>query len=51
VRPGQRVARGQCIARSGNSGYSSGPHLHYEVWRNGKVMNPSDFILNDQETY
>ena len=34
VRPGQRIARGEFIAASGNTGFSSGPHLHFAVMRN-----------------
>ncbi len=48
VKRGQRVSRGDEVAKMGNTGRSTGPHLHYEVWRNGKVLNPARFILNDQ---
>jgi murein DD-endopeptidase MepM/ murein hydrolase activator NlpD len=41
VRPGQRVRKGQMIAASGNSGLSTGPHLHYELYRNGVAINPA----------
>ena len=47
VKRGQLVSRGEVIAKMGSTGYSTGPHLHYEVWRNGKVFNPRDFILNE----
>ena len=47
VREGQKVSRGDLIAKSGNSGLSSGPHLHYEILHNGVKKNPTEFFFDD----
>ncbi len=44
VRVGQRVTRGEAIAMSGSTGISTGPHVHYEVWKNGRPADPAGFL-------
>ena len=47
VKKGQKVSRGEKIALVGNTGKSTAPHLHYEVIKNDKAINPVDFFFND----
>lgn len=49
VKEGEEVKRGQKIGSIGNSGLSTGPHLHYEVRKSGKKINPINFFHNDLE--
>jgi murein DD-endopeptidase MepM/ murein hydrolase activator NlpD len=44
VRVGQRIARGEVIAQSGSTGVSTGPHVHYEIWKNGRPTDPAGFL-------
>lgn len=47
VKQGQKVNRGDVIAFVGNTGLSTSPHLHYEVFRNGEKVNPINYFFND----
>jgi len=40
VKTGDRVSRGDVVGLIGATGRASGPHLHYEVWANGRPLNP-----------
>jgi murein DD-endopeptidase MepM/ murein hydrolase activator NlpD len=43
VKVGSWVVRGQVIAYSGSTGQSTGPHIHYEIHHNGKLLNPANY--------
>lgn len=47
VKKGQKINRGDVLGYVGNTGTSTGPHLHYEVVKNGSKINPINFFYND----
>jgi len=47
VKQGQKVTRGDVIGNVGSTGMSTAPHLHYEVHKNGRPVNPINYFFND----
>ena len=44
VKKGERIKQGQVVAKSGNTGLSTGPHLHYSIRKDGKLVDPQTFL-------
>jgi murein DD-endopeptidase MepM/ murein hydrolase activator NlpD len=51
VKEGQKISRGSIIAKTGDSGLSTGPHLHYEVEHNGVKENPAGFFFDNLDLF
>ncbi len=51
VQPGQKLRRGDVIGFVGNTGRSTAPHLHYEVWVNDQAQNPIQYILDEYRSF
>lgn len=47
VQVGDEVKQGQAVAESGNTGLSTGPHLHYSLWDGAVLLDPLDFVTLD----
>ena len=47
TKAGQVIERGELIGYVGNTGKSTAPHLHYEVWKDNKKVNPINYYFND----
>jgi murein DD-endopeptidase MepM/ murein hydrolase activator NlpD len=50
VRSGDRVHRGEVIGYMGQTGRANGPHVHYEVWLNGRMLNPLRLLTTQRPT-
>lgn len=46
VKQGQKVKRGQTVGLVGSTGYATGPHLHYEIWKNNRALNPKKYLTD-----
>ncbi len=44
VKAGQKVKAGDIVAYAGSTGKSTGPHVHYEVWKDGKNVKPQEYL-------
>ncbi|WP_462279667.1 peptidoglycan DD-metalloendopeptidase family protein [Salinivirga cyanobacteriivorans] len=51
VKKGDTISRGQLVGYVGNTGSSTGPHLHYEIRKNNQTQNPLYFYMDDLEPY
>ena len=50
VKPGDLVRAGEQVAKAGSTGRSTGAHVHFEVWKDGRVMNPRKFLGDNSNT-
>ena len=44
VKEDEKIKQGQVVARSGNTGLSTGPHLHYSLWKDDELLDPMEFL-------
>ena len=44
VKEGDRVSKGQLVGKAGNTGTSTGVHLHFEILKDGKAVNPQSYV-------
>ncbi|MCC6550617.1 MAG: M23 family metallopeptidase [Ignavibacteriaceae bacterium] len=51
IKEGSKIKRGTLIAKTGNSGLSTGPHLHYEIIHKGIKLNPEEFMFESSELF
>ena len=47
VKEGEKIKQGQIVAKSGNTGLSTGPHLHYGIYQKGELVDPLPFLSAD----